>query len=192
MQAVRPYTMMEAARLYVLYQFACYAHTLPEGDSAEVGAWRGGSSFLLAQIGSPRLHHVFDTFTGLPEGDLSIAKGSFADTSAQAVTSLLKPLGTCTVYPGLFPQTAAPIENRRFTIVHLDVDLQAGTESGLAFFYPRLLPGGVIVIDDYKSRHQGVTRAVDAFASMNRIKVLTFARGQGIIIKPVQDGASSS
>jgi O-methyltransferase len=184
LRAAQPYTMMVPARLYVLYQFACYARTQPESDSAEVGTWRGGSSYLMASIANPRKHYVFDTFTGLPDGDLSITKGSFADTSAEFVTTLLKPLGNTTVFPGLFPETALAIENRRFSLVHLDVDLEAGTEAGLQFFYPRLLPGGVVVIDDYQSRHQGVTRAVDSFVSKQGIKALSFARGQAVIIKP--------
>ena len=56
------------------------------------------------------------------------------------------------------------VESKKFAFVHVDVDLYQPTLDSLKFFYPRLLPGGVIVVDDYGySVFPGAKRAVDEF-----------------------------
>jgi len=63
---------------------------------------------------------------------------------------------------GLFPDTAAGLESETFAVVHLDGDLYETTRAGLDFFWPRMVTGGVIVLDDYGLHDcPGVTRAVD-------------------------------
>ncbi|MBU2649381.1 MAG: TylF/MycF family methyltransferase, partial [Bacteroidetes bacterium] len=37
--------------------------------------------------------------------------------------------------------------------------------AGLEFFYPRLVPGGVILVHDYNSKWEGAMKAVNEFAS---------------------------
>ena len=133
--------------------------------------------------------HVFDTFRGLPEADADrLPKGAFGDVSVEAVRSYLRPLGNCVLYPGVFPGTAQPIAHRQFCMVHLDVDLYSSTRDGLVFFYERMVPGGVIAIDDYQTRHEGVTRAVDEFQQSVPEVALVLARGQCVIIKHGKEG----
>jgi hypothetical protein len=50
------------------------------------------------------------------------------------------------------PQQPA-VENEKFSFVHSDVDLYASTRSVLEFFYPRMLPGGVILTHDFATAH---------------------------------------
>lgn len=47
-------------------------------------------------------------------------------------------------------------------LIRLDTDLYESTKHELESLYPRLVRGGVIIIDDYGS-HQGVKKAVDEF-----------------------------
>lgn len=42
------------------------------------------------------------------------------------------------VIPARFPEVA----DRRFSLVHVDVDLYRPTIDSLEFFYPRMVPGG--------------------------------------------------
>ena len=64
--------------------------------------------------------------------------------------------------PGLFPATAAGLEDERFALVSLDADLEESTLAGLRFFYPRLLPGGFLLLHDWASpRLPGVARALE-------------------------------
>ena len=184
-KTVRPHTLLTPDRLWVLWQFAQYAARLPlAADFAEVGVWRGGASYLLATLCAPRAMHVFDTFSGLPEADEDrLARGAFANTSEAHVRNLLAPLGNARIYPGFFPDTSSPIADRRFALVHLDVDLYSATRDGLAFYYPRIVPGGVIVVDDYRTLHAGVTRAVDEFLVATSETAMVLAVGQAVVVK---------
>jgi len=51
----------------------------------------------------------------------------------------------------------------KFAFVNLDADLYNPTKAGLEYFYPRLSPGGVIIIHDYNHKWEGVIKAVDEF-----------------------------
>ena len=74
--------------------------------------------------------------------------------------------------PGHFPasleemnqdsdQVAESLKGTSFALVSLDPDLYAPTLAGLDYFYPRLSPGGMIVLHDYDNRQfVGVQRAV--------------------------------
>ena len=50
-----------------------------------------------------------------------------------------------------------------FCLVNLDADLYNPTKAGLEYFYPRLSPGGVIIIHDYNYKWPGIKKAVDEF-----------------------------
>jgi O-methyltransferase len=184
-ERVLPYTMMGPQRMFVLWQLARQASALRvDGDTAEIGVWRGGGSYLIADQNRTRKHWALDTFEGLPEADADrLPKGAFANTSAESVRAVLAALGNVEVVKGLFPASAAPLEGRRFAFVHLDMDLHAGTRDGLAFFWPRLVLGGIVVIDDYGTSHEGVTRAVDEFATTPIARPMVFARGQAVLMK---------
>jgi O-methyltransferase len=69
------------------------------------------------------------------------------------------------LYPGWIPERFAEIADAQFCFVNVDVDLYEPTRESLEFFYPRMVPGGVLVLDDYGSALQspGVARAVDEF-----------------------------
>lgn len=136
-----------------------------DGAMAEVGCYEGGTARMICEGKGSRALHVFDTFDGLPElrGDerQTHAKGQYA-ASMEGVQELLSPFPEVHLHKGIFPETAGPIENLRFSFVHLDVDLYRGTLDSLEFFYPRMLPGGIVLSHDY-SVLAGVRRAFDAF-----------------------------
>jgi O-methyltransferase len=48
--------------------------------------------------------------------------------------------------------------------VNVDVDIQKPTLAACEFFYPRMVPGGIMVFNDYKaSKCKGATQAIDGF-----------------------------
>jgi len=136
-----------------------------DGDIAEVGVFRGGSAKLICEL-TDKPVHLFDTFEGLP--DLSeddnpkeFCQGGYA-ASLESVQGYLKPYRNARLYKGFFPSTARPIENRRFSFVHLDVDLYESTLGSLEYLYPRMNGGGVIISHDYQ-KSKGVRNAFDRF-----------------------------
>ena len=76
------------------------------------------------------------------------------------------------IYKGLFPkENSNKIKEKKFSFVHLDVDLYQGTKDSLEFFYPRMIPGGAILIHDYHHFSDGVKNAVDNFI-INKPEIL--------------------
>ena len=77
------------------------------------------------------------------------------------------------------------VENNKFSLIHIDVDLYEPTLKSLEFFYPRLVEGGIIVCDDYNSKHfSGSKKAWDEFFSNKKLKVnFSPSLGSSFIIK---------
>jgi len=66
--------------------------------------------------------------------------------------------------------------------VHFDVDLYESTLACLRFFYPRMLPGGVMLSHDY-SILAGVRKAVDEFLDGKPEKPIELPSTQCMIVK---------
>jgi hypothetical protein len=169
--AANPDNATDMARFY----FFCLAHDQivkegTEGDIAELGVYKGGTATLLATIARRlgRTAYLLDTYEGFDAADLTgvdagFSKG-FTDTSLATVRALVGEENTRFV-KGYFPQTASEIpEGSRFCLVHIDCDLYAPLRSALEYFYPRMAPGGYLIIHDYSSLHWGgAEKAVDEF-----------------------------
>ena len=136
-----------------------------DGAMAEVGCYEGGTTRMICEGKGTRPLHVFDTFEGLPEltGDERNTHVEHQYTaSMEKVRKLLSGFPEVHLYKGLFPTTAGPIEDLKFSFVHFDGDLYQPTLDSLNFFYPRMLPGGIMLSHDY-SVLAGVRRAFDEF-----------------------------
>ena len=146
--------------------FSCgraYAH-LP-GAMAEVGVFEGGSARLLCEVKGEKELHLFDTFTGLPPSsshDRNVHRENQYRCSLESVQNYIKAYPNVHFHPGLFPDSAKDMEKKTYCFVHLDVDLYDSTLAGLEYFYPLLIPGGVILSHDY-SLLVGVRKAFDDF-----------------------------
>lgn len=138
------------------------------GDMAEIGVYKGGSSRVIATTDPNRMLYSCDTFEGLPQEDSSIDlhhKGDFNDTSFEEVKKFLN-LPNIIIIKGFFPDPTLHqvMYNSKFSFVHLDVDLYQCTKECLEFFYDRLVPGGILVSDDYLWKNcPGVKKAFDEF-----------------------------
>jgi O-methyltransferase len=157
------------------------------GDLAELGVAYGASAKLILQYSKDRHLHLFDTFSGLPDPtDKDSAKFKAADfrSDVNSVREYLGPeaAGRTSFHVGLFPETAAPATNRRFSFVHLDVDLYQSTLDGLEFFYPRMSPGGIIISHDFMSA-DGVNRAFLEYFANKTVPVIELTGYQCMVVK---------
>ena len=144
-----------------------------KGDFAELGVFRGLTAKLIHHYVPERPLHLFDTFTGFDNRDLQAepigtdvedARKWFRDTNVAGVTAFIAPINTNVhIYPGFFPESVpTELNQKRFAFVHLDADLYAPIQAGLAFFYSRLSSGGTLVVHDYNAWF-GARQAVDEF-----------------------------
>lgn len=139
------------------------------GSIAELGVYKGTTAKLLHELLPGRRLWLFDTFEGFDardlEGERKAAAFRFDDTSLDAVLGYVGREGDVRACKGRFPETAQEVPSDEvFALVHLDADLHKPTADALAFFYPRLAPGGFLILHDYGSlAWPGVAQAVDAF-----------------------------
>jgi hypothetical protein len=160
------------------------------GDLIECGVWRGGTCIymrgLLKALGeSKRTVWVADSFQGLPEPDGDISPldavsheflklvGGFS-VSLEAVQNNFAAFdlldSQVRFLPGWFSDTLqqAPIE--RLALMRLDADYYESTQQALDALYPKLSPGGFVIIDDYGIMPLGARRAVEEFRSLHAIE----------------------
>lgn len=154
------------------------------GDIVEAGVWKGGSmlAMMLAHDKSPvpRMFHLYDTFVGMTEPTEN--DGDFNGVSAElmmlhnpgfrCISSLEEVKGNIARHTGIVPQyhegdillnTFVPKE---IAVLRLDTDWYESTKHELDTFYDSVVPGGVVIIDDY-GHWKGCKKAVDEFLEVH-------------------------
>ena len=197
---VSSYTMTSPERLFALIQAVKYVVDagIP-GAMVECGVWRGGSMMAVAHtLKSIRAHdrelYLFDTYEGMPsptDADIDFkgesASQEFrrtqtgADSSEWCSASIddvkRNLLGTgydadkLVFVKGKVEDTIPGAAPGLISLLRLDTDWYESTRHELVHLYPRLVPGGVLVLDDY-GYWQGGRKAVDEYFSQNGITVL--------------------
>lgn len=177
-------SLLTAYEAYMVHSLTKAYHHLP-GELAEVGVFQGASAKLICEAKGNVTLHLFDTFEGLPKAsksDGAVHAENQYTCSLESMQSYLHGYENVHFYKGLFPDLAGPIENKRFSFVHFDVDLYESTVACLQFFYPRMLPGGVMLSHDY-SILAGVRKAVDEFLADKPEKPIELPSTQCMIVK---------
>jgi len=194
LSAVRSHTLVDEYRCYELWQLCGQIGALEQGDVLEVGVWRGGTGCLLARrcVDGNLGGTVFlcDTFTGVAKAggqDSAYVGGEHADTSATIILDLVRRMGlpNVEVLQGIFPDaTAHRIADRRFRFCHIDVDVYESASQTFDWVWPRLVPGGIVVFDDYGFYScGGVTRLVDRMIGEPDRLVVYNVNGHALVIK---------
>jgi hypothetical protein len=195
---VKPYTMTSVERLKSLIDAVSYiTGNRIEGDFVECGTWKGGSVMcmqkkLIELNQTDRNFWVFDTFEGMPEPD-SVDK-NFKQTSAQKLLSEEEKEKSLTWAYSNYEETTRnilssgyPAENINFikglvedtipqtpidkiAILRLDTDWYSSTKFELEQLYPKLVKGGILIIDDY-GHWEGCKKAVDEYFTNNGISI---------------------
>lgn len=173
------------------------------GEVAECGCFRGMSSFLLCSY--LRQHdsafdgagyHIFDSFQGLAHPSINdeipvdhtdaerlfrmSRQGAFA-ASLKTVKHSLAAFPRIEYHPGWIPLTFQGLAENTYRFVHVDVDLYDPTWDCLDYFYPRLVPGGALVSDDYS--WPGARKAVEEFCSERGLEFTVTAYHQAVLHK---------
>lgn len=170
-----------------------------EGDIVECGVWRGGSMMaaalsLLDHEDCSRSLWLFDTFEGMTEPEKKDIdhEGNFAsqlmestDRTEESVWCIagLEEVKS-NLYSTGYPQenlrfVAGPVEQTlsgdaslpdRIALLRLDTDWYGSTLHELEVLFPRLVPGGALIIDDY-GHWQGCQQAVDEYFENKGISI---------------------
>src|SRR5437667_344596 len=137
------------------------------GDFVETGVWRGGCCILMrgvlaANAITNRKVYVVDSFAGLPPPKPNAFphdEGLNLHLFPQLAVSLEQVQANFARYglldhqvifvKGLFQDTLPSLDAGSFALIRLDGDLYESTYVALDALYPKLSPGGFVVIDDY-------------------------------------------
>ena len=162
-------------------------------DFAEAGCWKGHSSYFLSKlINDYNLKKnkniklfIFDSFEGLSEINekdknvkkldknlIKKIKTQFVSNDQFVKNEVLKDFKFVEIFKGWIPEKFIKVKDKKFSFVHIDVDLYEPTLQSLEFFFPRLIEGGIIVCDDYNSfGFDGAKKAWDEFFNKKKVKI---------------------
>jgi hypothetical protein len=168
------------------------------GAIVECGVWRGGSMMAIAhtllRLGrTERMLFLFDTFSGMPppsdvdrdhHGNAATALMAAQDPATSFVWAIASldevrrnlesvpyPADRIRYVAGRVEATVPDHAPDRIALLRLDTDWYESTRHELVHLFPRLSPGGVLLIDDY-GHWDGCRKAVDEYIEAHRLPIL--------------------
>lgn len=166
-----------------------------DGDFVECGVYRGSMSRMIAHYVDLHLlphkrFYLLDTFSGIPLESLSAEELTSRrpvayDESYERVVRTFRGYPNVTIIRGVIPHTLADVKSARVAYLSLDMNAAAPEIAAAEYFWPKMVSGAVIVLDDYGwPGHDVQRREFDRFASRHGVGVLPVPTGQGLIFKP--------
>lgn len=183
-----PLLMQDVSALHI--QCCVRAARRLDGAMAEAGVFMGGSARLICEAKGGVPLHLFDIFEGLQDDTGASLDAAGAEIRSHfgkvhgrlsQVERLLARYDDVHLHPGIFPGSAGAVRDARFSFVHLDMDLARSTCDALEFFHPRLVPGGILIGDDYGD--PGVRDAFAIFFSRSHDTIIELPWAQVMVVK---------
>lgn len=192
---VQDYTMVDQYRCYELWKLIEQSAKLNMGSIIEIGVWRGGTGALMARqaktMGMDATVFLCDTFKGVVKAglkDTTYQGGEHDDTTRNLVEKLIfkqMELDNVEILEGIFPEESShQIQEQKFRLCHIDVDVYQSAKDILDWIWDRLIPGGIIVYDDYGFKGcGGITTHVEEQVNLQDRLVFHNLNGHAIILK---------
>lgn len=197
---VKDYTMVSVERLYSNYNASLYiSKNNIAGSIVECGVWKGGSSMMMLNTLKNRKDesrdvYLYDTYEGMSEptefdkktGSTTLAMEKWKEMSQEEynewcyssieevqknVKSVGYDLSKVHFIKGKVEDTIPATLPEKISILRLDTDWYESTKHEMVHLFPRLVSGGVLIIDDYGS-WEGARKAIDEYIEHNSIKIL--------------------
>jgi hypothetical protein len=196
LERVSPLTMTSWERLWSLLEAVRYVEEARlTGAFVECGVWRGGSVMamalrLLEMDRTDRDLWLYDTFEGMTPPSKADVEAASGVTASDMLASTAVGDGNnvwcvagiddvqanmrSTGYPesrvhyvqGDVAKTLLEETPEQIALLRLDTDWYESTRAELEILYPRLVKGGVCILDDY-GHWQGARKAVDEYFAEN-------------------------
>jgi hypothetical protein len=183
----REYTRTTIERMYAMYCATNHLVDVDAaGAFVECGVWRGGSIMvalltLLQRGRADRDVYLYDTFDGMtdPTDDDVDYQGHHASAMLEhfgvqtyreicnvslddvrvAITHTGYPVDRVHFVEGDVEHTIPSVVPPTIALLRLDTDFYASTKHELVHLYPRLVPGGILIVDDF-GHFAGARKAV--------------------------------
>lgn len=173
-------------------------------DIVQLGVFEGSESSAIVKYtdfsNRPVRMFLVDTFTGVPEdlwtedelkAGAAQAQWAYKESGDlyEYVRGRFTEAPNVTVIQGRVPEILSSVITDRIGLLMLDLNVAAPERAAAELFWDRIVPGGIILSDDYGHSQKGVgyygqKLAFDEFAKSKGVSVLTIPTGHGLIIKP--------
>lgn len=183
--------------------WAAFSSRKLDGDFVECGVNRGFlSSAIMEELEWDRVGKTFyllDTFAGVPEEMISTSERSaeeihrnrqnfdsgFYVRGVESVVRNFSQWRNVRIIQGPVPETLPMVDTARVSYLHLDMNSASPEVAALEYFWEKLVPAAMILLDDYAYvGYQSQKAAMDAFAQERDVRVLCLPTGQGLLVKP--------
>jgi O-methyltransferase len=167
-----------------------------EGDFVECGVNTGILSLAICNyldFKSVSKHlYLFDTYSGIPEDKPNYAesvenirlKNKYYFDCYEIAKKNFALWPNAHLIRGKVPDTLATVSIDKVSYLSLDMNVAEPEIAALTHFWPKLVSGAIVLIDDYGwETCEQQKAAVDAFAMEADTPVLFLPTGQGIIVK---------
>lgn len=185
-------TLVDIYRAYEIWSVSKRLKDI-EASIIEIGVWRGGTSFLLAEsLNKKNYLYLCDTFEGVVKSsdkDNYYKGGEHSDVDYDEVVQLMKHTEETNIkiLKGIFPdETSDSISiEEKFKICHIDVDVYESAKDIFYWIWPKIIPGGYVIFDDYGfASCEGITLLVNEIVSnQNDFHFIYNINGHAILIK---------
>jgi hypothetical protein len=178
-------------RVWILTRIAAHCASL-DGSFAEFGVYRGGCTFMVLSESPPRRSFfLFDTFAGIPSTRLTEKEasegfgGRLADVSVAEVAERLAQWSHQVRFvAGDVFETLPKTETGPLAFAHLDMNASAPTKVALEYVWSRMVPGGMVVFDDYGwAQYSDQKELIDKFYADKRDGLIALPTGQALSVK---------
>ena len=182
-------------RVYIVCWFANMVKDL-DGDFVECGVNTG--AYARAVIDYVNLNSLnktfflFDTYEGLAdnlvskeeiEAGIGYYMGHHYKDVYPEVLETFAPFNT-KIIKGIVPDSLSDFTGNKVCFLSLDMNVVIPEIAAANFFWDKLVPGAVMILDDYGfPMHINQKLAFDSFAKERNQQILSLPTGQGVIIK---------
>lgn len=184
-------------RIHVLCWAASQAMHL-DGDFVDCGVNTGIFSRAVIDYtdfaATGKTYYLLDTFAGLEprySSEKELAREMNQKYNGQKDTLYRRVQETFSGLPvkiirGAVPDTLPEVAATRIAYLSVDMNCVQPEVDALAYFWDKIVPGGVIILDDYGycNAYMDQKHAHDAFARSKGVEILTLPTCQGMIVKP--------
>ncbi len=184
-------------RILVCCWAGWHARHLP-GDFVECGTNTGIMSLAVCNYidfnSTGKSFWLFDTFRGIPGEQISPEERAlgrdkenelFYEECFERAKRNFAAFPKAHLVRGKVPDTLSSVPINQACYLCLDMNIMLPELAAIEYFWPRLVPGAPVIMDDYGwLGYAAQKKALDAFAAGKGVRILTLPTGQGLLLKP--------
>lgn len=183
--------------------WAAFTASKLEGDFVECGVNRGFLSSAIMEFldwnSLNKTFYLLDTFEGVDPRYVSqedrqygviersaaaLGEGRYV-RGVESVQANFAEWKNTRIIKGSIPETLNQVETQQVAYLHLDMNCSPPEIAAMIFFWDRLVPGAVVLLDDYAFwGYESQKHAMDALAKEKQVMIASLPTGQGLLMKP--------